>query len=191
MNGTAFNNIDVQSAEDILMQYGFDPQGYQTMISGKTGREIKAKIFMGPVHAETLRHQAHEKYQATGNAPRNPITNEPVGGKAKGGSGKLGEMEQAGLAGHGASALIRERLCLTNPDILVLCKSCGQSVITRVESTDTQAPDVSFTCKNCNIRGPQNMERCTIKKTLRVLWTDLSIMNIKVTYNTSGKRNRK
>lgn len=46
-----------------LEKQGFSRLGGETMISGTTGQEFPADIFIGPVYYQRLRHMVSDKFQ--------------------------------------------------------------------------------------------------------------------------------
>lgn len=47
----------------VLEKHGFSRLGGETMISGTTGQEFPADIFIGPVYYQRLRHMVSDKFQ--------------------------------------------------------------------------------------------------------------------------------
>jgi DNA-directed RNA polymerase II subunit RPB2 len=61
MDGTSFEKYDLEAVEDMLEQAGYDRHGTETLYNGMTGQKIQAKIFIGPVFYQRLRHMTQDK----------------------------------------------------------------------------------------------------------------------------------
>ena len=94
-----------------------------------TGRVFKARVFVGFVFYEVLRHLADRKVQARGpRGPVQPLTYQPTEGKRLKGGLRIGEMERDAFMSHGAARLYND-LTVHNSDRATLhfCRRCGQS----------------------------------------------------------------
>jgi DNA-directed RNA polymerase II subunit RPB2 len=69
MDGTPFNNYDINDACKILEKHGFDGSGNETMYCGLTGKKMESKIFIGPTYYIRLKHLVQEKIHARARGP--------------------------------------------------------------------------------------------------------------------------
>ena len=109
-----------------LRAAGFAYHGSEPCYSGITGRELAADIFVGVVYYQRLRHMVEDKAQARSTGPVNPLTGQPVKGRARGGGIRVGEMERDALIAHGTAFLLQDRLLNCSDYTRAwICRSCG------------------------------------------------------------------
>jgi DNA-directed RNA polymerase II subunit RPB2 len=168
VDATAFRPFNLEEFKKSIRNYGYNNQGLEKLISGTTGDAIDAEIFMGPCYYQALRHHVRDKIQMRDRGAVRPLTRTPVGGRSVGGGRALrvGEMEQAALVSHGASALVPERLCKSSDAYTtVWCQTCGTIAIHNVVSHE-------YICRKCGGKG--NFGKVTIPYTFKVLTQYLS-----------------
>jgi DNA-directed RNA polymerase beta subunit/intein/homing endonuclease len=61
MDGTAFEDYDINSVEDMLEAAGYKRDCEEYLYNGMLGKKIKCKIFIGPVFYQRLRHMTQDK----------------------------------------------------------------------------------------------------------------------------------
>ena len=121
------NPFDGEKEADLrkqLEEYGFNPTGTEVMYDPKTGKKMKAEIYIGSLYYLRLNHQVSSKLQARGTGPVQLLTRQPAEGRMRGGGLKLGEMEKDALLSHGASLLLKERFSSDQTTALI-CGECG------------------------------------------------------------------
>ena len=125
-DGTAHHPVDEEALGAILESYGYARSGKERMISGITGEEIEADIFVGVQSYQRLKQVVHDKEQARARGPRNLKTRQPVEGRSYEGGMRLGEMERDVIISHGAASTLQERLLFQSDNyIATVCKECG------------------------------------------------------------------
>jgi DNA-directed RNA polymerase II subunit RPB2 len=79
---TSVNAADqlIQKSGDKLIEYGFQPQGWETMYNGMTGEMIEAKIFIGPTFYQRLKHMVSDKMHARATGGLVTLTRQPLEG---------------------------------------------------------------------------------------------------------------
>ncbi len=114
-----------------LRAAGFAYHGSEPMYSGITGTELAADIFFGVVYYQRLRHMVEDKAQARSTGPVNPLTGQPVKGRARGGGIRVGEMERDALIAHGTAFLLQDRLLNCSDYTRAwVCRRCGSFLAT-------------------------------------------------------------
>jgi hypothetical protein len=73
-DGTPFNGIDIDVAEERLGKLGFNKKGYEYLYNGETSRKMKTMIFIGPTHYQRLKHLVEDKIHSRSRGPRTLIT---------------------------------------------------------------------------------------------------------------------
>lgn len=89
--------------------------------------KIETKIACGTVYYVVLRHFVDNKRRARGYVGnRDPLTLQPVKGRKRNGGANTGLMEVDAYKGHGAKALVRERLNLVSDHkVFLKCPRCN------------------------------------------------------------------
>jgi DNA-directed RNA polymerase subunit beta len=103
--GDGRNNVD-----------GNKPDGKVVLRDGRTGEPFDHPVVVGPLYMLKLEHIADEKVHARSTGPYSLITQQPLGGKARLGGQRLGEMEVWALEAYGASHTLQEMLTLKSDD---------------------------------------------------------------------------
>jgi DNA-directed RNA polymerase subunit B len=89
------------------------------------------------------------------------LTHQPVEGRKRGGGLRVGEMERDALISHGASAFLRERLCLVSDAFeTVFCSTCGTMAISNVV-------EEKYICRNCDEKAV--FGTCTVPYSFKLL----------------------
>ncbi|XP_066246685.1 DNA-directed RNA polymerase I subunit RPA2 [Euwallacea similis] len=162
---------------------GYDYYGTETMYSGIDGREMTARIFVGVVHYQRLRHMVSDKWQVRSTGPMDVLTRQPIKGRKKGGGVRFGEMERDALFSHGTSFLLQDRLLNCSDKITAnLCTTCGSllSPITLV-TIKADKPNMTETKDTCRLCGNgQNIAQIQIPYIFKFFVTQLASCNINV-----------
>ncbi|MEM4598852.1 MAG: DNA-directed RNA polymerase subunit B, partial [Candidatus Diapherotrites archaeon] len=126
IDGTAFNDIEQEDIEKILIENGLSPSGMETFYDGISGERIEGRIFTGVITYRRLYHLVAHKMQARSRGPVQILTRQPTEGKEKEGGLRFGEMEGETLIGHGASMLLQEKIVEdSDKSIEFVCEKCG------------------------------------------------------------------
>jgi DNA-directed RNA polymerase III subunit RPC2 len=97
----------------VLRTHGYSGTGEETMTSGTTGAQLRARVMMAPIYMQRLMHMSGLKACARGaDGPPDPLTRQPVNGLARGGGMKIGEMELQCLIAHGTMRVLEDRMFL-------------------------------------------------------------------------------
>ncbi len=126
VDGTPFYKEDIESLKIELLKAGYDPFAREVMYDGRTGRLIERPVAIGIVFYQRLYHMVADKMHARATGKVQLLTRQPTEGKARQGGLRFGEMERDCLVGHGAVALLRDRM-LFNSDkyTMYVCTECG------------------------------------------------------------------
>ena len=128
--GTPFDTLVLSQVEQELVKHGFQARGKETMFNGITGRVLPAKVFIGPVYYQRLKHMVVDKIHARARGSHTSITRQPKEGRQFGGGFRIGYMERDNLAGQGASAFLRDRLLENSDDYnMWFCSLCGVQAV--------------------------------------------------------------
>ncbi|KAK9786393.1 hypothetical protein WJX73_005626 [Symbiochloris irregularis] len=180
----------VKKFADQLESFGFQRHGGETMISGITGEEFAADIFIGPVYYQRLRHMVADKFQVRSTGGVNAMTRQPIKGRKLGGGIRFGEMERDALLAHGAANLLHDRLhTCSDYSVLPVCGRCKSLLSPHAKprqrnmtgladfGLDGDAGREVLTCRSCGSGSAIEQVACPF--IFHYLATELAAMNIK------------
>ena len=124
MVSSPFHPLSEPELRKMLETYGFRNDGKETLYDGKTGRKLKAQLFVGNIFYQKLDHLVSNKIHARSKGPVTLLTKQPTEGKSKKGGLRLGEMEKDCLIAQGASLVLKERFDSDKTSVPI-CKDCG------------------------------------------------------------------
>jgi len=84
---------------------------------GRTGEPYHQKSTVGYMYLLKLHHLVDDKIHARATGPYSLITQQPLGGKARTGGQRFGEMEVWALEGYGAAYVLQELLTVKSDDV--------------------------------------------------------------------------
>ncbi len=87
------------------------------LYDGRTGEPFDQKATIGYMYMLKLHHLVDDKIHARATGPYSLITQQPLGGKARTGGQRFGEMEVWALEGYGASYTLQEMLTVKSDDV--------------------------------------------------------------------------
>ncbi|MBI1337990.1 MAG: DNA-directed RNA polymerase subunit beta [Phycisphaera sp.] len=101
--------------EEILVK--MPPGGKVQLYDGRTGEPFDQKTTVGHMYLLKLHHLVDDKIHARATGPYSLITQQPLGGKARTGGQRFGEMEVWALEGYGAAYILQELLTVKSDDV--------------------------------------------------------------------------
>ncbi len=93
------------------------PGGKAYLRDGRTGEFFDQKVTVGYIYMLKLHHLVDDKIHARATGPYSLITQQPLGGKARTGGQRFGEMEVWGLEAYGAAYVLQELLTVKSDDV--------------------------------------------------------------------------
>jgi len=100
---------------EILAEIPF--AGKVQLHDGRTGEPFKQPTSVGVMYMLKLHHLIDDKIHARSTGPYSLITQQPLGGKARTGGQRFGEMEVWALEGYGAAYMLQELLTVKSDDV--------------------------------------------------------------------------
>ncbi len=87
------------------------------LYDGRTGERFHQRTTVGSMYMLKLHHLVDDKIHARATGPYSLITQQPLGGKARTGGQRFGEMEVWALEAYGASYILQELLTVKSDDV--------------------------------------------------------------------------
>jgi len=87
------------------------------LFDGRTGEAFTQKTTVGYMYLLKLHHLVDDKIHARATGPYSLITQQPLGGKARTGGQRFGEMEVWALEAYGAAYVLQELLTVKSDDV--------------------------------------------------------------------------
>lgn len=118
---------------------------------GRTGEPLEQDCTIGYMYMMKLHHLVDEKIHARATGPYSLITQQPLGGKARTGGQRFGEMEVWALEAYGAAYTLQELLTVKSDDIEGRTK-IYESMVKGTHTLEAGTP-ISFDVLCNEIRG--------------------------------------
>ena len=134
-----------------LKEAGLPEDGKVTLHDGRTGEHFEQKITVGYIYMMKLDHLVDDKIHARSTGPYSLVTQQPLGGKARAGGQRFGEMEVWAVEAYGAAYLLQELLTVKSDDIEGRTK-IYESMVRGTNTLEAGTP-VSFDVLTNEIRG--------------------------------------
>jgi len=111
-----FDGATEEEIRACLREAGLPESGKSVLYDGRTGEPFDQAVTVGQIYMMKLNHLVEEKVHARSTGPYSLITQQPLGGKARMGGQRLGEMEVWALEAYGAAHVLQEMLTVKSDD---------------------------------------------------------------------------
>jgi DNA-directed RNA polymerase subunit beta len=112
-----FDGASETDIEAALHKAGFAKDGKSVLFDGRTGEQFTQRVTVGTLYMLKLHHLVDDKVHARATGPYSLITQQPLGGKARFGGQRFGEMEVWALEAYGAANILQELLTVKSDDV--------------------------------------------------------------------------
>ncbi|MEZ6021074.1 MAG: DNA-directed RNA polymerase subunit beta, partial [Planctomycetota bacterium] len=147
----AFDGAKEKEIESLLSEAGMPTTGKFRLYDGRTGMAFEQDVTVGVMYMLKLHHLVDEKVHARATGPYSLITQQPLGGKARFGGQRFGEMEVWALEAYGAASILQEQLTVKSDDVDGRTK-IYESMVKGLNILEPGTP-VSFEVLTNEIRG--------------------------------------
>ncbi len=135
----------------LLAEGGLSTSGKSQLYDGRTGEPFEQLSTVGFIYMLKLHHLVDDKVHARSTGPYSLITQQPLGGKARFGGQRFGEMEVWALEAYGAAYILQELLTVKSDDVEGRTKIYESMV--KGENTLEAGTPASFDVLTNEIRG--------------------------------------
>jgi DNA-directed RNA polymerase subunit beta len=146
-----FDGASEEHVREALREAGLPEEGKTYLHDGRTGERFEQKTTVGYIYMLKLHHLVDDKVHARATGPYSLITQQPLGGKARFGGQRFGEMEVWALEAYGAAYILQELLTVKSDDVEGRTKIYESMV--KGENTLEAGTPASFDVLNNEIRG--------------------------------------
>ena len=112
-----FDGATEAAINDELEKAGYPRSGKVQLYDGRTGEPFAQETTVGYIYMLKLHHLVDDKVHARSTGPYSLITQQPLGGKARSGGQRYGEMEVWALEAYGAAYTLQELLTVKSDDV--------------------------------------------------------------------------
>jgi len=112
-----FDGCKEDTIHDLLEEAGLPRDGKNLLYDGRTGEPFDQRVTVGQIYMMKLHHLVDDKVHARATGPYSLITQQPLGGKARSGGQRFGEMEVWALEAYGAAYILQELLTVKSDDV--------------------------------------------------------------------------
>ncbi|MAG92761.1 MAG: DNA-directed RNA polymerase subunit beta [Planctomycetaceae bacterium] len=146
-----FDGATEEEIQHCLRDAGLPEDGKAFLYDGRSGERLEQKTTVGQIYMLKLHHLVDDKVHARATGPYSLITQQPLGGKARFGGQRFGEMEVWALEAYGAAYALQELLTVKSDDVEGRTKIYESMV--KGENTLEAGTPASFDVLNNEIRG--------------------------------------
>ena len=146
-----FDGASEQDINDAMEEADLPKHGKAQLFDGRTGEALEQETTVGYIYMLKLHHLVDDKVHARSTGPYSLITQQPLGGKARFGGQRFGEMEVWALEAYGAAYILQELLTVKSDDVEGRTKIYESMV--KGENTLEAGTPASFDVLTNEIRG--------------------------------------
>ena len=146
-----FDGATEDTIRQCLVDAGLPENGKAILYDGRTGEKFDQRVTVGYIYMLKLHHLVDDKIHARATGPYSLITQQPLGGKARFGGQRFGEMEVWALEAYGAAYILQELLTVKSDDVEGRTKIYESMV--KGENTLEAGTPASFDVLTNEIRG--------------------------------------
>jgi DNA-directed RNA polymerase subunit beta len=146
-----FDGASEEEINQMLADAGLPSHGKAQLFDGRTGEPLEQETTVGYIYMLKLHHLVDDKVHARSTGPYSLITQQPLGGKARFGGQRFGEMEVWALEAYGAAYILQELLTVKSDDVEGRTKIYESMV--KGENTLEAGTPASFDVLTNEIRG--------------------------------------
>jgi DNA-directed RNA polymerase subunit beta len=146
-----FDGASEKDINGVLTEAGLPSHGKIRLCDGRTGAPMEQETTVGYIYMLKLHHLVDDKVHARSTGPYSLITQQPLGGKARFGGQRFGEMEVWALEAYGAAYILQELLTVKSDDVEGRTKIYESMV--KGENTLEAGTPASFDVLTNEIRG--------------------------------------
>ncbi len=146
-----FDGATEEEINSALDEAGLPRHGKAKLLDGRTGEPFEQETTVGYIYMLKLHHLVDDKVHARSTGPYSLITQQPLGGKARFGGQRFGEMEVWALEAYGAAYILQELLTVKSDDVEGRTKIYESMV--KGENTLQAGTPASFDVLTNEIRG--------------------------------------
>ncbi len=112
-----FDGASEEEVVEALVEAGLPVDGKAVLYDGRSGEPFHETVTVGFMYMLKLHHLVAEKIHARATGPYSLITQQPLGGKARNGGQRFGEMEVWAIEAYGAANILQELLTVKSDDV--------------------------------------------------------------------------
>jgi DNA-directed RNA polymerase subunit beta len=105
------------ATQGVRFKHGLHRRHQAILYDGRTGTQYDRPVTVGFMYYLKLNHLARNKVHSRSTGPYSSVTEQPLGGKARRGGQRVGEMEVWALEAHGAAFTLQEMLTIKSDDV--------------------------------------------------------------------------
>jgi len=146
-----FDGATEDEIRTTLQEAGLPEDGKAALYDGRTGEPFDQTVTVGYIYMMKLDHLVDDKVHARATGPYSLVTQQPLGGKARSGGQRFGEMEVWAMEAYGAAYALQELLTVKSDDIEGRSR-IYESMVKGTNTLEARTP-VSFQVLINEIRG--------------------------------------